>query len=188
YIGVSNYARRHLNELLSYARIPPAVNQIEYHPYQVDNITKVCRQHGIAVQAYGSIQAKGLLEDAEVKAVAAAVGRQPAQVLLRWAVQLDVMIITKSANEQRILDNAKLWDFTLSSEQQGRLSSLHQGLRTWGEPNDHPAVDSENLAVLGSASSGLPPAVSAAGLLLVAGLAYCCGARKRAVKVEGKKQ
>eukprot|EP00928_Gymnodinium_smaydae_P040381 TRINITY_DN27387_c0_g1_i2.p1 TRINITY_DN27387_c0_g1~~TRINITY_DN27387_c0_g1_i2.p1 ORF type:complete len:404 (-),score=42.79 TRINITY_DN27387_c0_g1_i2:171-1340(-) len=142
HIGVSNYKYKHIRELMQYARIAPAVNQIEFHPYMVDNQTlAACRRHGIAVQAYGSINAPGLLEDAVVRQVANEVDRTAAQVLLRWAVEEGVMVLPKSANERRILDNAMLWNFALSVEQHQRLSNLHRGHHSYGDPNDIPAVN-----------------------------------------------
>merc|ERR1711879_1140582 len=113
----------------------PEVNQIEFHPFQVDNRTmEFCKRHQIVIQAYGSINAQGLLQDATVQAVATEGGRKPGQVLLRWAVQEGVMVLPKSSREERVLENAQLWDFELSAEQHQRLSLLHRDQRSYGDP------------------------------------------------------
>eukprot|EP00929_Paragymnodinium_shiwhaense_P024374 TRINITY_DN15015_c0_g1_i9.p1 TRINITY_DN15015_c0_g1~~TRINITY_DN15015_c0_g1_i9.p1 ORF type:complete len:359 (-),score=65.36 TRINITY_DN15015_c0_g1_i9:353-1429(-) len=139
YIGVSNFLPDHLSELLDYARIAPAVNQIEYHPYFLDDSTiDFCRRHGIAVQVYGSINAKGLLDDPTVAAVAGELGRTPAQVLLRWAAQRGVMVLPKTGNKDRILANAKLWDFSLSSAQWQRIARLDKRTRSYLAPEEVP--------------------------------------------------
>merc|ERR1712232_255255 len=98
HIGVSNYMQKHLEELLDYAREMPAVNQIEYHPYQVDEATLAfCRKYGIVVQAYGTLSTAGLLDDPVVQAVAAENGRSAGQVLLRWSLQEGVTVIPRSS-------------------------------------------------------------------------------------------
>lgn len=140
HIGVSNYMPKHLEELLDYAVVPPAVNQIELHPYQVDAPTlSFCRRHGIAVQSYGSIGTRGLMDDPVVVRVAAEVGRSAGQVLLRWAVQEGTMVLPRSTKEERILENARLWDFELTPQQQARLSGLHQNRRSYDNPTEVPA-------------------------------------------------
>lgn len=135
HIGVSNYFPNHLDELLDYAEIPPAVNQIEYHPYNVDHDTiQYCRRYRIAVQAYGSINAAGLLDDPVVAALAFEMGRSKGQVLLRWALQQGVMVLPKSGSKERIIENARLWDFSLTEDQQLRLSRLDRKSRTYLHP------------------------------------------------------
>merc|ERR1712216_29109 len=139
HIGVSNYMRQHLEELLDYARVRPAVNQIEFHPYQVDSDTlAACRKYGIAVMAYGTLSTGGILKDPVVRDVAAEVGRSPGQVLLKWSVQEGTSVIPRSANPSRIIDNAQLWDFTLSASQRQRIRSLHKGVRSYADPFQGP--------------------------------------------------
>jgi len=140
HIGVSNYMRPHLEELLDIARFPPEVNQIEFHPHQVDDDTfNLCKRYGIAVQAYGSIASAGLLQEPAVLSASAALSRSPAQVLLRWALQMGAMVLPRSTKEARILENAMLWDFELSPSQLHSLSILHTGHRTYGDPHSAPA-------------------------------------------------
>eukprot|EP00746_Dinoflagellata_sp_MGD_P141640 gnl/MRDRNA2_/MRDRNA2_74718_c0_seq1.p1 gnl/MRDRNA2_/MRDRNA2_74718_c0~~gnl/MRDRNA2_/MRDRNA2_74718_c0_seq1.p1 ORF type:complete len:302 (+),score=47.21 gnl/MRDRNA2_/MRDRNA2_74718_c0_seq1:59-964(+) len=130
HIGVSNYLQTHLEELFEYAIILPAVNQIEHHPYMVDRTTvDFCHKNGIVVQAFGSINAKGLMQEPLVHKIAKEVTRSPAQVLLRWAIQERVMVLPKASNEFHILENARLWDFVLTMDQQNQLSKLNRNKR-----------------------------------------------------------
>lgn len=132
HIGVSNYMVPHLRELLGYAKVLPAVNQIEHHPYMVDwKAARFCQGHSIAVQAFGSLNTPGLLRDPVVLKIASSVRRTPAQVLLRWGVEEGAMVLPKSATEARILENMDLFSFSLTAEQHGRMSELHRGARTY---------------------------------------------------------
>jgi len=139
HLGVSNFRPQHLEELLDYAVVPPVVNQIEYHPYQVDTATvETCRKYGIAVQAYGSMGTPRLREEPVIRRIASETGRSIPQVLLRWAVQEGTIVIPRTSKEERVLQNAKLWDFSLTAEQQAAMSALHSGHRTYSNPDDSP--------------------------------------------------
>ncbi|PSC74818.1 glyoxal reductase-like [Micractinium conductrix] len=115
-IGVSNYEVRHLAELLSYAEVAPAVNQVECHPrWQQRELRAFCSDHSIAVVAYCSLGSGALLQDPTVQAVAASTGVTPAQALLLWGLRRGCAVIPKSADPRRIADVsparlAQLWD------------------------------------------------------------------------------
>jgi len=125
-IGVSNYMVRHLEELLSRAKIPPAVNQIELHPWcQQRDVVDFCQVHNIAVVAYSPLTKGMKLGDPRLAVVAREVRRTPAQVLLRWSLQRGFITIPKSAQRVRIVENAALFDFSLSSQQMVMLDRFN---------------------------------------------------------------
>ncbi|KAF3836943.1 hypothetical protein F7725_004407, partial [Dissostichus mawsoni] len=127
-IGVSNYTPAHMRELIQSCKIPPAVLQVEFHPkFCQTELRKVCEEYGVCFQAYSSLGKGDLVTDPVVLEVAKNCERTPAQVLLRWAVQQGVPVLPKSSNPDRIKDNAKLFDFTLSDTDMDRLSALDCG-------------------------------------------------------------
>ena len=142
-IGVANFTAPMLIDLLSYAKIKPAINQIELHPLHVqDDLVQFCQRLSIAVTAYspfGSADAP-VLKHSVLQAIAKEYGRTPAQVALRWAVQRDTIVIPKSANPARIKENAEIDDFELSDKAMERISSLDQRkifvnpIEWWGFP------------------------------------------------------
>jgi methylglyoxal/glyoxal reductase len=138
-IGVSNYMVRHLEELLGDASIPPAVNQIELHPWcQQREVDAWCKAHGIAVVAYSPLTKGLLLKDKRLAAVAKSVGRTPAQVLLRWSLQKDFVTIPKSTKRERIVENAAIFDFTLGADAMKTLDDLDAERHVTWDPRDEP--------------------------------------------------
>lgn len=119
----------HLEELLTYAVVKPAVNQIEVHPYcQPHDILEYCAANGIVVEAYAPFAsgAFGLLKDPVISAIAEAVGKSVAQVILRWHVQSGRVALPKSTNPARIPSNLEV-DFELSAEQMAAITALGAG-------------------------------------------------------------
>lgn len=128
-IGVSNYAIRHLDELAG-ARVAPAVNQVEFHPFVYDpELLDYCDRHGIRLEAYSPLTRNSRLDDPTVGAVARAHGRTPAQVLLRWGLQHGVVEIPKSVHRDRIQENSRVFDFALTDEEMARLDGLRDRRR-----------------------------------------------------------
>jgi 2,5-diketo-D-gluconate reductase A len=125
-IGVSNFTIHTLNRLREESRIIPAVNQIELHPHWPQaELRAYHREHQIATQAWSPIgQGKGLLDDPQVIALAKAHDRTPAQVVLRWHMQLGVIAIPKSVTPSRISENLDVFDFDLDDGELAILSSL----------------------------------------------------------------
>jgi len=126
--------------MLNYCKIPPAVNQIERHPYFAQfEMVKFCHQNNIVVTAYAPLGAPGLprtnvphlLDKEEVKAIAKAHGKLPAQVLIRWQLQQNVATIPKSVKPDRIKTNFQVFDFTLSGAEMHQLDSLDLNMRTF---------------------------------------------------------
>jgi len=136
-IGVSNYTIDHLRHLLSWADVCPAVDQVEFHPFLYQHeLLSYCRDHGIQLEAYSPLTRKRKLRDDQVKAVAAEVGRTPAQVLLRWAVQHELVVLVKSLKEDHIREDAEVFDFSLSEEQMRALDGLDEDFRVAWDPTD----------------------------------------------------
>lgn len=147
-IGVSNYNESQLTELLSVAKVKPAVNQIESHPFlSQTNLIKFCKDRGIELTAYsplggspfdaataipGQLSADvraGLFENEHVKALSAKYQKTPGQILLKFQVQRKVPVIPKSVTKSRIIENADIFDFVLEGKELKSLESLNQNLR-----------------------------------------------------------
>lgn len=134
-IGVSNFLRPHLEELLAHATVVPAVNQIELSPFlQRREAVAFCREKGIVVEAYSPLTHGARLGDPVVVSEAKRAKRTPAQVLLRWGIQKDFVVLPKSTREARIAENAAIFDFTLDADAMARLDGLEEGLATGWDP------------------------------------------------------
>jgi len=129
-IGVSNYEVSHLREILEAGLTVPAVNQVEFSPFgQRREVHDFGRSHGIRLEGYSPLTRGERLDDDTVQAVARSHGRSAAQVLLRWAVQKEVITIPKSNHRERIVENAAVFDFELSAEDMAVLDGLEGGRR-----------------------------------------------------------
>ena len=138
-IGVSNYLVPHLRELLGDARVVPHVNQIELSPFlQRRDTCALCREHGIAIEAYSPLTRGKRLAHPAVAAIARATGRTPAQVLLRWGIQHGFVVLPKSVHRERIAQNAAVFDFALDAAAMARLDALEEGLTTGWDPDGAP--------------------------------------------------
>ena len=127
-IGVSNFQVAHLERLSAEADTVPAVNQIEAHPYFLnDEVRAYGEAHGIATEAWSPIAKGKVVDDPVIVAIADEVDRTPAQVTLRWHVQRGSIVFPKSTNPARIEENMRLFDFELSDDQVGRIDALDQG-------------------------------------------------------------
>jgi len=134
-IGVSNFLVPHLQELLAHAKVVPAVNQIEVHPFLQQRDTRAfCAAHGIVVEAYSPLTHGDRLHDATITEVAKRVKRSNAQVLLRWGIQHGMVVLPKSVKEARIAENLAVFDFTLDDEAMTRLDALDEGAATGWDP------------------------------------------------------
>lgn len=140
-IGVSNYMPHHLDELLTHAGVPPAVNQFELSPYNYESrrtLVELCQENDIVVEAYSPLTKGVKLGDPALVPVAAAHGKTPAQVLIRWALEHGFVVLPKSTNPDRIRQNADVHDFELSDDEMVRLDDLDEGLVTGWDPTDAP--------------------------------------------------
>jgi diketogulonate reductase-like aldo/keto reductase len=124
-VGVSNFGAERLEKLLGRAHRPPAVNQVQFSPFQFRRrLLDYCREHGIVFEAYSPLARGHGVRDATVAAVADRLGRTPAQVLLRWAIQHGAVVIPKSSRKDRIVSNAQVFDFELGDEDMQLLDAL----------------------------------------------------------------
>jgi diketogulonate reductase-like aldo/keto reductase len=138
-IGVSNYTVRHLEELLAHSSVVPAVNQVEFHPFVYDpDLLDFCTRHGIRLEAWSPIARGRRLDDPVVGKVAQAHGRTPAQVLIRWGIEHGVVEIPKSTHRERIVENGRVFDFTLSRSEMDTLDGLRGGPRVGWDPAEIP--------------------------------------------------
>ncbi|KAK3944848.1 NADP-dependent oxidoreductase domain-containing protein [Diplogelasinospora grovesii] len=143
-IGVANFSNQLLYEVLAAAKVPVSVLQIEHHPYLVqDSLVKMAQEEGVVVTAYSSFgpqsfielgneDAKGvqaLFENEVIKGIAAKHGKTPAQVLLRWATQRNIVVIPKSNSAERLAQNLDSVGFDMSNEDLDAISGLDRGLR-----------------------------------------------------------
>ena len=127
-IGVSNFQVEHLTRLAQETETVPAVNQIEVHPYFVNNEVRVYgQQHGIETEAWSPIAQGKVLDDPVITRIAEATGKSPAQVVLRWHIQRGDIVFPKSVTPQRIKDNFALFDFELGQDDVEAITTLDQG-------------------------------------------------------------
>jgi 2,5-diketo-D-gluconate reductase A len=135
-IGVSNFQVAHLERVIAETGVAPAVNQIELHPrLQQTELREFHAEHGIATEAWSPLAQGGVLEDSTIVAIARAHAKTPAQVVLRWHLQLGNVVIPKSVTPARIEENFDLFDFELDDEQMRALRELDAGDRTGPEPD-----------------------------------------------------
>jgi diketogulonate reductase-like aldo/keto reductase len=126
-IGVSNFSVSELDELWSVAEIPPVVNQVQFSPFKYRRkLLQACAEHGVALEAYSPLGTGRHLSDKRVQEIADRLGRTPAQVLLRWCVQRELVVIPKSTHRERIEENAQIFDFTLPDEEMAALDALDE--------------------------------------------------------------
>eukprot|EP00929_Paragymnodinium_shiwhaense_P014771 TRINITY_DN122732_c0_g1_i1.p1 TRINITY_DN122732_c0_g1~~TRINITY_DN122732_c0_g1_i1.p1 ORF type:complete len:715 (+),score=198.73 TRINITY_DN122732_c0_g1_i1:75-2219(+) len=141
-IGVANMGAAMLRDVLSYAKIKPAVLQVELHPYNTqETLLRFCRQKGVAVTGFSNLGAASYVEiggataqdsclqEPVVTKIAAAHGKTPAQVVLRWAIQRGTAIVPKTASTKRLAENRDLFDFALTPSQMEEISALNKNRR-----------------------------------------------------------
>ncbi|WEG16864.1 aldo/keto reductase [Alkalihalophilus pseudofirmus] len=134
-IGVSNFNVTHLEELLKTAEIKPMVNQIEFHPYLLqEDLRKYCKEQGIQVEAWRPLTKGDIFSNPTVQEIANAHNKTPAQVLLRWNIEHEVVTIPKSVTESRIIENSQIFDFELTQEEIRKLDELNEDKRYGPDP------------------------------------------------------
>jgi 2,5-diketo-D-gluconate reductase A len=135
-IGVSNFQIEHLERIIDATGVVPAVNQIELHPrLQQRELRRYHVEHGIRTEAWSPLGKGRLLGDPIIESIAARRDRTPAQIVLRWHIQLGNIVIPKSATPKRIEENFRIFDFELSDDQMRDLERLDAGERTGPDPD-----------------------------------------------------
>lgn len=134
-IGVSNYMTWHLEELIETCKVVPAVNQVEFSPFlYMKELYDFCINEGIQLEAYSPLTKGKRLKDGQLMAIAEIYERTPAQILIRWALQHELVVIPKSSRPEHILENSDVFDFSISEEHMEGLDSLNENLRTSWDP------------------------------------------------------
>lgn len=134
-IGVSNYMINHLNELFSYANTIPVINQVEFSPYNYQKeLLDICTKNKIILEAYSPLTRMKKLDDPKVLSIAKKHNKTVAQVLIRWAIEHEIVVIPKSAHKERIIENANVFDFSLDESDMKILNSLDEGFRVSWDP------------------------------------------------------
>ncbi|MDY6820947.1 MAG: aldo/keto reductase [Deferribacterota bacterium] len=127
-IGVSNYLEHHLDEILTKANIPPAVNQVEFHPYfWQESLYYYCNNNDIVIEAWAPLARGNVLNDRIIVEIASKHNKKTSQVVLRWQLQKNIVTIPKSVNPERIKENAEIFDFELDDEDMLRIDNLNEG-------------------------------------------------------------
>jgi diketogulonate reductase-like aldo/keto reductase len=135
-IGVSNFHKNHLEDLLSIAEIVPAVNQIEAHPHLTQQpLIEYCNNKGIAIEAWSPLGGGQLLSDPAIKAIADKYGKTVAQLIIRWHIQRNTIVIPKSVHKDRIISNSEVFDFVISLEDMEAINSMNQDRRVGSNPD-----------------------------------------------------
>lgn len=134
-IGVSNYTIRHLKELFENSSTTPSVNQFEFNPFVFeDEILIFCQNHNIAAEAYTPITRGDRFKHPTIKELSDKYEKTPSQIMLRWALQHNVIVIPKSSNPERIKENSDIFDFNISNEDMEELNSLNENMRFSPDP------------------------------------------------------
>ncbi|MGY0694334.1 aldo/keto reductase [Virgibacillus sp. FSP13] len=137
-IGVCNFNIEHLQRLLDECEVVPAVNQVECHPFlQQKELKDFCEKHDIYLEAWSPLMSGGdVLNSAEVKAIADQHGKTPAQVIIRWHLQYNNIVIPKSVTPSRIEENFDVFDFELSDGDMQKMAELDRNQRKGPEPSE----------------------------------------------------
>lgn len=136
-IGVSNFEPEHLEKLLAETDVPPAVNQVELHPFNQQNtLQDFHAKHGIRTEAWSPLGRGSLLQEPAFLELADEYGKSAAQVILRWHVQLGNIVIPKASSAGRIRENINVFDFALDEKAMERIAALERGQRYGSHPNE----------------------------------------------------
>lgn len=138
-IGVSNFKQHHLDELKKTSSLIPAVNQIELHPYLIqEDILEYCNNAGIKVEAWSPFAANkmDIFKEKTLIEIADKYQKTPAQVILRWDYQRGIIVIPKSSHKERQAENLDIFDFTLAEEDMKRISKLNRNKRVGADPDN----------------------------------------------------
>ena len=135
-IGVSNFQVHHLEDLHRSSNVVPVLNQIELHPYLTqEEVRGYCFSHDIKVEAWSPLGQGVLLKDQTLQSLAKKYQRSVAQIILRWDIQNDIIVIPKSTKAERMKENMTLFDFSIDEEDMKTINSLNKNQRTGPDPD-----------------------------------------------------
>lgn len=136
-IGVSNFLPHHLEELMKDAKIKPMVNQVELHPQlSQQEVRDYCKEHGIRVEAWSPIARGKYFDDPVLTDLSEKYGKTPAQIILRWDYQHNIITIPKSTKFHRQKENADIFDFELTKDEKDRIDRLNKDERIGPHPDE----------------------------------------------------
>ncbi len=139
-IGVSNFHQHHLEDLMRGSTVKPVIDQVEYHPHLTQQeLHHYCKSKSIQLEAWSPLKRGGLIEDAILTEIGKKYGKSAAQIILRWDLQNDVITIPKSTKEERIIENAAIFDFSLTEGEMKQISSLNKNERSGSNPDSYDA-------------------------------------------------
>lgn len=140
-IGVCNFTDEHLETVIDLTYVTPAINQIELHPLlNQAELRAVNAQHNVVTEAYSPLAVGSVLDNPTVTSIAGEYDRTPAQVLIRWSIQLGNVVIPRSGNPERIASNFDVFDFELAAEHMEALNGLNDGTRVREDPLTYTGV------------------------------------------------
>ena len=138
-IGVSNFTIEHLKELEDKFGVIPAANQVEFHPYHYQkDLLEYCNSKNIIIEAYSPLVHAKRMDEERLVAISEEMGKTPAQILIRWAMQRGMVVLPKSVNESRIIENFAVFDFEISDSLMKRLDDLDERYVTCWDPHNPP--------------------------------------------------
>ena len=143
-IGISNFHEHHIADIKKVWSVVPAMNQIELHPYLTQKpLLECCKEHNILPQSWSPLGGSGssgvrdnMLKDDVITAIGKKYGKSPAQVILRWNIDLGIVVIPKSVTSSRIRDNINIFDFKLTAEDIAAIDALNQNKRSGADPDN----------------------------------------------------
>jgi diketogulonate reductase-like aldo/keto reductase len=134
-IGVSNYTIRHLEEMKDYANVMPVINQVELHVFlQQPELVKYCQDNDITIEAYSPLAHAKAMDNEVIASIAKKHNKSYAQVMLRWLLEQDLVVLPKSVTPSRIQENIDIFDFELDKADMDKLAQQDRNLRTCWSP------------------------------------------------------
>jgi len=138
-IGVSNFTIDNLKELEDKFEVIPAANQVEFHPYHYQkDLLDYCNSKNIIIEAYSPLVHAKRMDEERLVAISEEMDKTPAQILIRWAMQRGMVVLPKSVNESRIIENFAVFDFEISDSLMKRLDDLDERYVTCWDPHNPP--------------------------------------------------
>lgn len=136
-IGVSNFTIKQLQELIEQTSVVPSVNQVEFSPWNYQKeLLDFCNNNNIVLEAYSPLTRGRKLNDPTLVSIAKKYGKSPAQIIIRWCLQHNIVLIPKSTDPVKIKENANVYDFDIADDDMGTLDSLNQNLRFCWNPEE----------------------------------------------------
>jgi diketogulonate reductase-like aldo/keto reductase len=136
-IGLSNFQVHHVEDVMKGCEVAPMVNQVEFHPFLTQKTLRAfCAKNGILFEAWSPLMHGHTAESRALAEISKRIGKSPAQVLIRWDLQHEVVTIPKSTHQQWIVENTKVYDFTLSAEDMAKLDGENRDHRFGPDPDN----------------------------------------------------